>query len=100
MPASIDNAEEVAIGIFKDSEIVIGVVGLRMAYSSYLEQTLNLSISVVRIEVKMQPVSAHEPFRNPIQGYIRVSSLGVPKDHPAALRRLSGNVMKCLLPER
>jgi len=63
----VDNIKVVAIGILEDYEIVIGVVGLEVVCSPYLEHPLNLAISVVRIEVKMQPISTHELFLNPLR---------------------------------
>jgi len=98
--AFVDHAEEVAVGVFKDSEIIIWVIRLTMTLSTQLKQPLHLTLSVAGIEVKVQPVSTHEPLRNLIQGYVRASSFRVTKNHPAALSWLSWDVVKGFLPER
>jgi hypothetical protein len=51
--ALLNNAEEVAIRVLKDDEIITGFIGLRMTCSSYLEQPLYFTLSVVSIEVKV-----------------------------------------------
>ncbi len=97
--ALLDHAEEVAIRVFKHSEIITRLIRLTMTLSSQLEQPLHLTLSIASVQVKVQPVSAHKPLRNLIQGHIRASSLRIPKNHPTALSRLSRDVVKSLLPE-
>ena len=51
--AYVNNAEEVAIGVLKDEEIIIGFVGLGMTCSAKLKQPFHLTLLVVGIEVKV-----------------------------------------------
>jgi len=51
--AFVNNAEEVAVRVLEDDEIIIGLIGLRMTCSSYLEQPFYFTILVVRVEVKV-----------------------------------------------
>ena len=95
-----DHAEQVAIWILKDDEVIILFVGLRMAGSSQLKEPLHLTRLVFGVEVKVQPIPTDEPLRILIQGEVRISPFRVPKDHPAAFSWLPWNIVKGPLPER
>jgi hypothetical protein len=56
----VNNAEEIAVRILKDDEIVIWFIGLEMTCSSYLEQPFHFIFLVVGVKVEVYSVSAHE----------------------------------------
>jgi hypothetical protein len=99
MRAFVDDAEEVAVGILQHDEVVLRVVLLGMALGAQLKQAIHLAPLALRIEVEMQPVPAHQPSRDHIQGYIGALTGGIAEDRPACLRGVSGDVVERLLPE-
>ena len=96
----MDHAEKVAVGVFKNDEIIIRIISLTMASSTQLKQSFHFTLFVLGVKVKMEPISAREPLRNLIQRYIRASSFRVSKNNPSALSWLSWDVVKGFLPER
>ena len=51
--AFVNNAEEVAVRILKDDEIVIWFIGLEVTCSSYLEEPFHFIFLVVGVKVEV-----------------------------------------------
>jgi hypothetical protein len=96
----VNYTEEVTIMVYKNNEIITRLIRLRMTSSPQLKQPLHLTLLIISVKVKMQPVPAHKPLRNLIQRDIRTISLRITKNYPAAFSRLPWNIMKSLLPKR
>lgn len=63
MPASVDHAEEVAFGVLEHDEVLIWIGDSGMASRPYLEQSLDLTVLVVGVEVEVQSVLARPLLR-------------------------------------
>ena len=85
----MNDAGEVAVGIFQDDKIISRFISPWIAGCSHLDQPLHLTLTVVCIEVEVQSTPfACALFWNLVQSQVGPSALRITKNHPAALGRL------------
>src|SRR2546428_5632904 len=71
LPGDLNDAEEVAIGIFQHDEVIIRFIPPGVASRPDRAEPLHLSLLVVGVEVEVQPTPfAWALFRNLVQRYL------------------------------
>ena len=64
----VNHAEEVAVGVLQDDEVLARPISPRIAGRPEPDQSLHLCFAIVCIEVEVQPPAlACAPFRNSVQ---------------------------------
>src|SRR5215211_2608679 len=91
----LNYAKAVAVGIFQHNEVVIRTIFLRVAGRPDPKQPLHLAFLVVRVEVQVHPTGLAQGLkglRDPVEGQVGASTLGIAENHPAVLLWLPGLV--------
>ena len=99
LPGGVDDAEQVALGVFEHYEVLIGLLSARVPASSNAEQTFHLMLLVGGVEVEVQAILPYALLGNDLQGDIDIFALRIAEHNPVLLGGLSGNIAECILPE-